>query len=195
MFISAPQFDKLKDLVIIYPRWMITIMKKIVELNHKINYDNIFPSSLKSLGDLGIADKHLLQERWKEEVTEKVKLDHICSIMQAYCLLIPIAVQCKDAPESAENNIEKYLIPCKIPDIAMSEDAEHFDFSVLFDFDKFLPVVVYHRLISRLVLLARDSRQKHCFSKSECIIREVDDLEWWIKFKSPSYCLEISLKG
>ncbi len=194
MFISADQFDKLKDLVIIYPRWMITIMKKIVELDHEINYDNILPISLKSLGDFGIADKKLLQERWKEDVTEKVKLDNICSIMQAYCLLIPIVIQCKDAPESAEN-IEKYLIPCKIPDIAMSEDAEHFDFSVFFDFDKFLPVVVYHRLISRLVLLACDSKEKHCFSKSECIIREVDGLEWWIKFKSTSYCLEISLKG
>ena len=200
LFLHDNEKAQLKDKVIIRPRWMISVMRKIVELDHSSCYEGIQPSFLQDLGLHGIADKHLLEKRWKEDLDRfgVLELHHICFLLQAYCLIVPIKSKgtIKSEDMADQSLPEKYLIPCKLPpERDVSDTSDYFDFTVHFNFHKFLPDVVYHRLLCRLIMLAGQEYSDNIFTKVECIVNDVDGLDWWVKHKASSHTLEIILRG
>ena len=192
------------DKVIIHPLWLITVMRKIVELDYSKDREGVRPASLQDLSVYGIADKHLLEKCWKQELEAcgNLKLNHLCFVLQAYCLIFPIESKSpEEQPGQSESTdcSQRYLIPCKLPltvDVSrLSDDYSLFDFKIYFDFEKFLPAEVYHRFVCRLIMLADREDSKNVFTQAECIIHHVKGWDWWVEHKALSHTLEISIKG
>ena len=199
LFLKEDQREQLADKVIVSPRWMIKIMRKIVELDWIEEFhDDIQNAFLQELSCQGIADRHLLKERWSDELEtcEILSFSHLCLILQAYCLIFPIHSQDK-VKESAECS-EKYLIPCKFPlrptSVVSEEEYALYDFKVTFDFEKFLPSEVYHRLVCCL-LMSAEREDNNVFSQEESIIHDVRDCDWRVEHKATEHVLEVSMKG
>ena len=175
-----------------------------MDLDHNKEYEGIKPASLQDLGVYGIADKHLLEKRWKEELEAcgNLKLNHLCFILQSYCLIFPIESKSSEeqpGQSEATDCSQRYLIPCKFPltvDASrLSDDNNLFDFKIYFDFEKFLPAEVYHRFVCRLIMLADREDSKNVFTRAECIIHHVKGWDWRVEHKALGHALEISIKG
>ena len=171
-------------------------MRKILELDWNEQFHGNIPNAfLQELSSHGIADRRLLKERWLDELDtcEILIFDHLCLILQAYCLIFPIHSQ--DKEESTECS-EKYLIPCKWPTSVVSkEEYALYDFKVTFDFKKFLPSEVYYRLVCWLLMSAEREDNENVFSQKESIIHDVKDCDWRIEHKATEHVLEVSMKG
>jgi len=154
-----------------------------VELDWNEDYEGIKNTSIQELIKKGIADKHLLEKRWSEELDilnerwsdelNTFDLSHLCLILQAYCLIFPIHSQDKEN-ESVKCSA-KYLIPCKLPDrrdgpAISEEEFAFYDFKVIFDFKKFLPSEVYHRFICWLLMLAKREDDKNSFTQRHTLV-------------------------
>lgn len=189
------------DKVIIRPRWLISIMRKVIELDHSKAYEGITPASLQQLGEFGIADKHLLEKCWNEELKAcgNLKLDHLCYMLQSYCLIFPIVSPERQLDKLEFEDSQRYLIPCKLPnelDLSKyAEDFKLFDFKVYFNFDNFLPAEIYHRFVCRLIMIAKRNDRKNIFTKKESIIHDAKSWDWWVEYKASIHNLEVSIKG
>lgn len=225
-FLNNAEREELDGKVIIRLHWLILIMKEIMKLDSDEDNPGIKNSFVLNLEKSGVADKKLLKTCWEKYLSHspgKMELRHVCLVLQAYCLIYPIAhrkagpVQSASCvghseaePEQVDNGgtlakvEKKYLIPCKLPQDYPKEcldamESRHSWFSFYFDFDGFLPAEIYHRLVCKLLQLvdpdAKRSKRPSCFSKTECIINDVEKKDWKVRHKESDHVLEVSVIG
>ena len=145
----------------------------------------------------GIADCDVLRKCWTNFTSQgdnaAISFKQLCLIFQAYCLIYPIE-------KNPDGN--KYLIPCMLQeetkDLEKLPDKKHW-FSMFFDFHGFLPAQIYHRLVC---LLLGDKSQTgsstlspnwEIFTSTVCVLSDVKDCHWKVKYKRNSHRLKISV--
>lgn len=112
--------------------------------------------SIASESSIGTSESHEASES-----SSAIELHHLVLILQAYCLLYPvqsIAMHGRDTAEtdSQQSVVQKYIIPCKLPDNnKISKFTKNYR-SFYVDFCQFLPDEIYHRLM--------------CLASSQCQI-------------------------
>ena len=182
LFLADEQYEKLVNLAILNPHWLMSMMKVIMELTTKtdeaiarLDNDQVF-----KLTKEGIADFKVLEVCWDRFLPHSdVTIGHLCLIFQAYCLIRPLprdedsSVSPSDPPAD-----QKFLIPCKLPD-EITDDrickiAEQYK-SFYFDFNEFLPDEIYHRLICLISTVAKPLSTKLChhYSRQQCFFTGV----------------------
>lgn len=195
----------LKNLVILDPVWLISVMRVIMELNRKSPGDRRL---IIELIETGISSDTLLREKWaafSSSPESPLSFETLCLMLQAYCLIFPLKEHKLEDPErslsSDINNkpITSFLIPSMLPEIPPDEEVDcgvpwvHF----VFDFEKFLPEEIYHRLICIMLADTGDPSSDDVmpkFSKLWSCFYDIDDSHWRFDFQRDDHKLKVSIQ-
>ena len=172
----------LGDLIILHPHWLIEIMTVIMELRPNQETEDRYPelqsAQILKLKEYGKADMGFLKICWEKfiSVTEslEISIEHLCLILQAYCLIHPVS----SSSENGDENAREFIIPCKLPKKIQLDplvDASFFSIK----FDDFLPAQIYHRLIC--FALRKSELPDHLsneYSSNKCLFYDLKDTNW-----------------
>ena len=182
LFLGESEKEQLADLVLLDPKWLITLMKLVMEL--KDGATNYKGEDLRDLKKTGIARAALLRDCWREYLTTDTDIlfRQLCLMLQAYCLIYPIRgdvepeIACPNRSHSDNHEIAaiavrpslshsqsdgstdtavndlKFLVPCKLPEKIEAKDCLPW-ITFYFDFQGFLPVEIFNRFVC--LMLAR----------------------------------------
>ena len=208
--------QELSGLIILDPAWLSLVMRAVVELN-----TGDFPGDRKLAARLkkeGIASDELLLTIWNEFLPRTDNRDqsfhHLCTILKAYCLVYPLkectvpnsednteepssqSISSSESPAKQMKTEKLFLIPCMLPESATGDD--HLSWiTFYFDFEKFLPEVVYHRFVCQLIaeFQKTDSklRSRPQFSKSLCRLYNINECNWKVELLRDDHRLKISV--
>ena len=145
LFFKEWEQQELEDLVLLDPKWLITLMKFVMELEDGVHY--YAGKDLRDLKETGVASAVLLRNCWKEyhATDDDVSFRQLCLMLQAYCLIYPIRGDVKLGTRSpsrsqsdnhevsnttsaappifshshsacgADATANNFLVPCKLP--------------------------------------------------------------------------------
>lgn len=157
------------------PDWLIRVMKGIMKLDTMKKVPGTKSEEISDLEVHGDADLKLLKCCWKNESISLSddEMRHLCLVLQAYCLIYPLKSTATAGSTDSCNAQTKYIIPCKLPDPSKIDMKEHMWICkcvvFYFDFKKFLPNEIYHRLICLASSKAKPKRDRCCYSSKKCI--------------------------
>lgn len=224
LYLNEKEQKELANLIILDPSWLSKVMRVVVELDPDEYDGDRKPAS--RLKREGIASKDLLLNLWKEflpEATDSNKsFHHLCTILKAYCLIYPLNDSTisnseeDDKDEQSSNTSssnaesvlsekpttisdDKFLVPCILPkDVNGRKDDNHLPWvTFYFDFEKFLPEVIYHRFICRLLANYQETtssrRTPPQFSKTWCRFNGIHECNWKIELLRDLHRLKISV--
>ena len=171
-------------------------MKIIMELSTKKIVPGLRADLVRDLEQKGVADLKLLEHVWGNLVYSYAKIGHLCLMLQAYCLIYPIAAAAETP--GAERPAQKYIIPCKLPEPDSCEKLPKWlavCAKFYFDFDKFLPDEIYHRLICLAIKESKPPRMRDPspYSKKRCIFYCLHEKNWVIEIERQLQRLKISV--
>lgn len=215
LYLNKDEREELAKLIILDPAWLSRVMRAVVELDPR-DFCGNRKLALK-LSKEGIASRELLMKLWAEFLSDTEDKDqsfhHLCSILKAYCLVYPLQESAipnvedksEEPPspsvtssfESSERqsqsimNDELFLIPWMLPENIKRKDDSHLNWiTFFFDFEKFLPEVLYHRFICQL--LAECHTPPQC-SKSWSRFNNVYGCNWKVEPLRDVHRLRISV--
>ena len=191
--------------MILEPAWLIGVMKVIMGITRSTPGDR---SKIIRLINTGIASDSLLREQWKgyfSESESSLSFRKLCLMLQAYCLIFPLKdLKSNEEPESSLTSdvtskpVTSFLVPSMLPVIAAEDKVKcrvpwvHF----YFDFEKFLPEEIYHRLICIMLAKSNDhssEEMKPKFSKSWSCFYDVDESHWRFEVQQKDHKLKVSI--
>ena len=196
----------LQNLVVLEPVWLISVMKVIMELNRTSEGNRHL---IIKLEDTGIASESLLREKWAGFYSESESgpsFHQLCLILQAHCLIFPLKgfqSEIEPAPKQLSSTngqaIKSFLVPSKMPEKA-EEDETGSDIPWVvfyFDFEKFLPEEIYHRLICIMLAYAEPHTSEEVtpkFSKSWSCFYAIDESHWKFEYQQKCHRLKVSIQ-
>lgn len=221
IFLNEQEREELADLVILDPAWLIKVMKVIFEMD---KHGKVSQKRIRDLENTGFASSELLKECWTE-FTSCTSFQQLCLMLQAHCLIYPLS--CDTCPERAASDPTQsknspptpptrnvsdpsqisdkketfYLVPCKLPKENKTSNCEpplHWQLTFYFDFHKFLPEEIYHRLICLLLAntQGKGSKKKglvNTYSNTCCTFHNVDGCHWKIGLDRLAHQLKVSV--
>ena len=202
LYLNEEERKELAELIILDPAWLSKVMRAVMEL-----HPSVFHGDRKlavRLNKEGVASKELLMEIWHEFLPDSddcsQSFHHLCSILKAYCLIYPLKENTVPNSESKSEelpspsissnfdsqserqlvtNTKLFLIPCMLPESTKRKDDSHLNWiTFYFDFEKYLPEVLYHRFICQLIADCHTSPQ--C-SKSWSRFNNIFGCNWKIE--------------
>ncbi len=199
LFLSEEDAKKIEELVIIDPKMLIEIMKIIMELSKDsdIILSGIEERNLQNgMISFAVLEK-LCQQILKSGIVDATTLS---VILQAFCLIYPTSgndSQADSASCHSESPTNKcFVIPSMLPELQDEELAQRslpwMEF--YFDFEKFLPVEVYHRLVCMLMAAAQKRRGKIRVSRFLCCFDGVHDCKWKVELEDLQHRMKISIR-
>ena len=207
-------------MVVLDPTWLIHIMMNVMELNYRSSIEG---KLIRQLSETGVASSALLKECWSRYLQEPIEQSfrQMCLTLQAEALIHPIRIipesaleqsrsECVPSLEAQQpseipptnseaattNEKLEYLVPGKLPDKMKKEPVKCSGWiTFYYDFRKFLPEEVYHRL---LCLMLAVTQQKKSFdnpylSQNMCLFKNIDDSDWSIEVEREHHRLKISV--
>ncbi len=202
LLLSEKDTEKIKELVIIDPKMLIEIMKMIMELLSK-DSDNILSGEEERNLQSGIISfavlERLCQQILKSDIVDATTLS---VILQAYCLIHPTSgndSQANSASCHSDSPTNKcFVIPSMLPELQgdMIEELAQSNIPWMefyFDFEKFLPVEVYHRLVCMLMAAAQNHCGKSHVSRFLCCFM-VHGCKWKVELETLQHRLKISVR-
>ena len=204
LFLDDWEQQQLADLVLLDPKWLITLMKIVIELEDgAVNYTG---EDLRHLKKTGIARADLLRDCWKEyhATDDDVSFMQLCLMLQAYCLIYPIrgdAMLETCFPKRSQSGIrgvlttttDNFLVPSKLPEkIGTNKDRLPW-ITFYFDFQRFLPMEIFYRFVC--LMLAR--LQTNCsqfpeLSATCCRFYEIEGCNWKLEVET-GHLLKVSV--
>ena len=213
LFISKQEHAELEELVLLDPTWLFHVMKNVVELNYRSPIER---ELVRELSETGVASSDLLKEAWSGYLREPIEQSfrQMRLILQAEAVIHPIRIIHESALEqspresvpkleaqppsknpTADEKVE-YLVPCKLPEEIKKPPAKSSRWIVFyFDFQKFLPEEIYHRLVCLMLSVSqrKKSFDKPYLSQTMCLFKNVDKIDWSIEFEREQHRLKISV--
>ena len=219
LFISKQEHAELQELVLLDPTWLIHVMMNVVELNYRSSIEG---KLIHQLSETGIASSDLLKEAWSEYLREPIEQSfrQMCLMLQAEALIHPIRIIPKSALEQSlsesDQSLEapphsvlpttseaaitdeklEYLVPGKLPDEIEEEPVKCSRWTTFyFDFQKFLPKEIYHRLVCLLLAVFQQNKplDKPYLSKNISQFKRIDGCHWSIELETEHHRLKVSV--
>ena len=210
---NGEEREELAKLIILDPAWLSRVMRAVVELDPSDFYGDRKPAV--RLNKEGIASKELLMDIWAEFLSDtedrEQSFHNLCTILKAYCLIYPLKKSAipnledrtEESPSPSDSSshseserqpaiINKlFLIPCMLPENVKRKDDSHLNWiTFFFDFENFLPEVLYHRFLCQLLADCHTSPQ--C-SKSWTRFNNIHGCNWKIEPMRDVHRLRISI--
>ena len=219
LFISKQEYAELEELVLLDPTWLIHVMMNVVELNYRSSIEG---KHLNQLRETGVASSDLLKEAWSGYLQEPIEQSfrQMCLMLQAEALIHPIRIIPKSAldqsPSESVPNLEaqplstlsttseaaiageklEYLVPGKLPEEIKEGPVKCSRWTMFyFDFQKFLPEEIYHRLLCLMLAVTQTKKSfdKPYLSKNICQFSNIDGVHLSIELESEHHRLKISV--
>ena len=206
LFLQGQEAEALQNLLILDPTWLISLMRVIMEISRTSPGIRKF---IIPLIETGIASEILLRQLWEgffSESTSSLSFQKLCLMLQAYCLIYPLKnLKSKgDAQVSSSSDVNgeiptSFLVPSMLPEMVSEDEVDcgipwvHF----FFDFEKFLPEPIYHRLICIMLANSEDHCSKDLnprFSKMWSRFYDVEDSHWKFEFQQNKHRLKVSIQ-
>ncbi len=204
LFLSEEDSKKIEELVISDPKMLIEIMKIIMELSK--DSDNILSGKEERNLQNGMISFAVL-ERLCQQIPKSGIVDAttLSVILQAYCLIHPTSGNDSQADsDSASCHSDSptnkcFVIPSMLPELQDDMIEELVQSSLpwmefYFDFEKFLPVEVYHRLVCMLMAAAQRHPGKSRVSRFLCCFDMVYDCKWKVELEVLQHRMKISIR-
>ena len=193
LFLSGEELKLLEDLIIVRPHWLISIMTVIMELKTKHRNEMLTTAQISQLEKTGVADLELLEVCWgtfiptaKSSSDFKIEIEHLCLILQAYCLVYPVS--------AASENCSRFIIPCKLPEVLTNQPPLPGCSCFGFDFRGFLPAEIYHRLICLASRQANPPKGfSNLYSSKKCHFRNLEGTHWIMEMDSEKHMLNFEV--
>ena len=194
LFLSEEEAESISDLVVIDPKWLIGIMQIIMEL--PANYKSITGKEQQMLrrGEISL---DVLEQLWGDPEhgilnSSAVKAEKLAVVLQAYCL-----IHSAISSDSEDSSGKLFIIPSMLP----LTDTEKIAPSRLpwivfyFDFQRFLPVEVYHRLVCMLMAATQrtGSQRPYTLSHSLCDFDRVHNCRMMVELEALQHRIKISV--
>lgn len=193
LFISKEEADMISDLVIINPKWLIGIMQIIVELKDNCPLISGREQTKLKHGEVSL---DVLKKLWGDSEngipeTKTVDPEKLAIVLQAYCLI--------HSCNSETSDTKCFITPSMLPsDLSndKKQKLEHSDWiDFYFDFEKFLPVEVFHRLVCMLMAEVHKSDFHKCnLSQSLCSFPRICHCIWKVELKNLEHKIKVSVK-
>ena len=149
---------------------------------------------IRDVEKTSIATTKFLQKIWKDIVKKPDFFEKLCLILQAHCLIYPLC----DQSDEGRNGDQKYLVPCKIKKEKSDEDiiGDKTGFTFYFDFDEYLPEVIYHKLICSMLYHSTPPELKKkatnpIKSSTQCYFKYVKKREWMLEIDKEKSILKV----
>ncbi len=206
LFLKEEEKKSIQDLVILHPRWLITVMKIIVETTPTICYDGIASEHIRPL-KRGVACIEIFEHFLKDFISgsSDITLDHLLLILRSYCLIFPLQPEPKalSSPEGADGDdahgalYSEYIVPCKLPKDPCDKDVDILEEECCifyFDFCQFLPDEIYHRLMCLASAASKPQRRKpNIFSKRCCVFHSLFGTYWIMETEREMHRLKFTV--
>lgn len=205
LFLTEEERLELRDLIVLDPDWLMRVMKVIMDFK-TTKYEPDFETKLITTLEVdGMADLKLLKFCWKKFLSEapcNIEIRHLCLILKAHCLIYPVedsTTAAGSGDNSAEVPAQKYIIPCKLP-CEINMDKHKWvrtkscgSAKFYFNFKRFLPDEIYHRLICLASSEAKPPGHSHSngYSSEKCIFYGILNTNWVIGIERVRHRLEI----
>ena len=219
LYLNEEERKKLAGLIILDPAWLSKVMRAVVELDPD-DYEGDREPAARLINEC-VASKNLLLELWDEFLPKTVNREesfhHLCTILKAYCLIYPLKESTVLISEGGEESVvsstsvapteslestpsELYLVPCMLPEnVNGRKDDSHLNWiTFYFDFEKFLPEVIFHRFICQLIAVFQKDNPKGRssppqFSKWWCRFNNIHRCNWKIELQRDLHRLKVSV--
>ncbi len=150
----------------------------------------------------GVASMELLRNYLMKFISESsdITLDHLLLILRSYCLIFPLQPEPKalSSPEGAHGaSYSEYIVPCKLPDDLDEDDVDILEEECCvfyFDFCRFLPDEIYHRLMCLASAASKPQRRKpNIFSKRRCVFHSLFGTYWIMEAEKEMHRLKFTV--
>ena len=219
MFFDKNEKKELQGLVLLDPKWLLEVMRTVMELG--IDAKGYRGQDTRDLDKKGVASATLLKTCWESILKDGSECSflQLSLILQAYGLIFPINI-----PDNASSNPplrsasdpavmsqttptthsqsggvglhprERFLVPCRIPE---KSDVKHLTGLTFFiDFQGFLPVEIFHRLICLMLNKSRSVPVvvgKLMLNSTCCYFPHVENCQWRIEVLDRD-CLKVTVR-
>lgn len=204
LFLKKEECKQLGNFIVLSPQWLMLVMNEIMELDvDHIKDRKLGGAKVKNFAKDGVTDFNLLKVCWKDYVSPEpfssFKLHHLCWILQAYCLIYPIADYVTTATATGDvatgdttdatadvtvvpTDCQRYMIPCRLPDDfkernKLSMVIKKF-VTFFFDFGQFLLDEIYYKLICLASARAKPQRSCNQYSRKKCNFFGLEKTNW-----------------
>lgn len=169
-------------------------------------------SLILKLIETGVASEDLLREKWAgffSKLESGLSFHKLCLMLQAYCLIFPLKEsELMKEDSSNENDLSSdlnkkrktsFLVPSMLPEIPAEEeiDCDVPWVKFFFDFKKFLPEAIYHRLICIMLVDTEDPSSEDAmpkFSKLWSCFYDIDESHWRFDYLQGDHKLKVSIQ-
>ncbi len=184
--------------MILHPPWLITVMRGIVEAE---DCDGIASEHFLHLDSSGVASMELLKNYLMKFISgsSDISLDNLLLILRSYCLIFPLQPEPKalSSPEGTDGAHAEYSVPCKLPDDLDDKDVDILEEKCCvfyFDFCRFLPDEIYHRLMCLASAKSKPQRRKpNIFSKRRCVFHSLFGTYWIMEAEREMHRLKFTV--
>ncbi|CAC5402516.1 unnamed protein product [Mytilus coruscus] len=160
--------------IILKPQWLVDMFKRIVTAKPPNDKWNLSKDKWKMLNEKGKLDESLIDSLWKDVIDDKPlllglmeKFDLICE-----CLSIESEVGCTGKTKSRLFYIPSRLVKSLHSNTDQTLYKPHPNHAVFyFNFNKYLPEGLYHRIITRTIHWCQDSTGKEPHSMTKDAVR------------------------
>ena len=203
LFVSKEEIKEISNLVIIDPKRLISAMQVIMELEK--NDTRISGEEQDTLQETGKVSFECLERLWSmcgQSILKSGIVDahQLCLILQAYCLIHPSEYLDKTHQLQLPSSTNYYLVPSLLPEAkSLTEKEKGSDLPWIcfyFDFEGFLPLEIYHRLICLLLAAykveSRRPKATHYLSKTLCRFDGIRGCNWKIELEEHQHRLKVS---
>ena len=189
LFLEKTEKEPLANLVLLDPKWLITLMTIIMELER--GAADFTGEDVRNLTQRGIARAELLRKCWRKKLSldagGNILFRQVCLVLQAYCLIYPIRSR-------TDTTADEYLVPCKLPPKKIEKkDLPWVTF--YFDFHGFLPMEIFNNFVC--LMLARSQANKSHkqpeFSATCCRFYRVEGCNWQLEVEADHHLLKVSV--
>ena len=168
LFLSKDEKAILHNVIILDPQWLAKVMTELM----KVDYEDI-----RQLLNHGLAKQSFLKSLWDDYLDRSTQegqersFQQLCLFLQAFCLIIPAS-----SVNISTNQESLYLIPCKLkgkdePPESPEHPEEWIQF--YFDFNRYLPAEVFHRLSCLLACATTDPTHENTFHYNYCSLWDI----------------------
>ena len=218
MFLNKLEKNELKGLVLLDPKWLLEVMRTVIELD--IHAEEFHGQDVRDLAKKGVATIKLLRKCWEPFLKggSERSFRQLCLIMQAYALIFPIRVADTSAstPPSRSASVpvamsqttpatrsqsvrvdynfsECFLVPCRLPEKSKVKSLTGLTFFI--DFQGFLPVEIFHRLICLMLNKSRSVPDigKLMLNSTCCYFTCVERCQWRMEVLDKD-CLKVTVR-
>ena len=195
LFLNKDEKTILHNVIILDPQWLAKVMTELMKVDYGCKHN---AQDICQLLDHGLAKQSFLQSLWDDyldrstQESQQRSFQQLCLFLQAFCLIIPAS-----SVNISTNQGSLYLIPCKLKGKDEPPESPEYPedwIQFYFDFNRYLPAEVFHRLFCLLACDSTDPSHENTFRYNYCSLWDIQQSNLWLEMHTEKNLLKAYIK-